>query len=161
MIMNSVTINTKFGIIELTENNQKLISLKLLSDKNPLTFDLKKANLKNQTNEFLLSVERQLNEYFSKKRKVFDLDLNPKGTEFQQKAWQILSKINYAETISYEEQAILIGNKNSKRAVGQANSKNPIPIIIPCHRVVRKNKALGGYAGGIDMKKLLLELESK
>ena len=99
-------------------------------------------------------------EYFEGSRKTFDeLPLNPVGTEFQKKAWNALLKIPYGETRSYEEQAMLIGNAKAYRAVGNANSKNPISIIIPCHRVIGKNKKLVGYGGGLDVKRFLLELE--
>ena len=98
-------------------------------------------------------------EYFSKKRTSFDLPLDPEGTEFQKKTWEILSKIPYGQTISYSEQAKLIGDVKKTRAVGMANSKNPLAIAIPCHRVIGKNGTLTGYAGGINKKKFLLNLE--
>ena len=99
-------------------------------------------------------------EYFNGVRKCFDdLPLRPSGTEFQIKAWAALRKIPYGETRSYTEQAKAVGNAKACRAVGGANSKNPINIIIPCHRVIGANKKLIGYGGGLEMKKALLELE--
>ena len=101
-----------------------------------------------------------LNEYFDGKRKTFDgLPLRPEGTEFQKKAWDALLTIPYGETRSYKEQAETIGNVKACRAVGSANGKNPISIIIPCHRVIGSDRSLVGYGGGLEMKEALLELE--
>ena len=101
----------------------------------------------------------QLEEYFAGARTEFDLPLEPVGTEFQQQAWQALRRIPYGETISYGEQAVLLGDKNKSRAVGAANGKNPIPIVVPCHRVVGSNGHLTGFAGGLDTKAWLLDHE--
>ncbi|MGN1033111.1 MAG: methylated-DNA--[protein]-cysteine S-methyltransferase, partial [Intestinibacter sp.] len=101
----------------------------------------------------------QLKEYIEGQRKQFDLPLNPKGTEFQKRVWRELTKIPYGETRSYKDIAIAVGNEKASRAVGMANNKNPIPIVIPCHRVVGSNKKLVGYAGGLDLKERLLNLE--
>jgi len=102
---------------------------------------------------------RQLDEYFEGKRVSFDLKLEPDGTEFQKRCWQALLTTNYGETISYKEEALRIGNIKALRAVGQANHKNPIAIIIPCHRVIAANGNIGGYGGGIDTKMRLINLE--
>ena len=110
-------------------------------------------------NKIISQSKTQLTEYFQGKRKIFDLPLAPSGTEFQQQAWQQLLKIPYAKTISYGEQAHKLGDKNKCRAVGMANSCNPISIIIPCHRVVGSSGKLVGFAGGLDKKAYLLELE--
>ena len=104
---------------------------------------------------------RQLKEYFSGKRKDFDVPLAPTGTEFQMKAWKQLSRIPYGKTISYAEQAKRLGNTKASRAVGTANSRNPISIIVPCHRVIAKSGSLSGFGGGVHNKKFLLELEQK
>ncbi|GHU43789.1 hypothetical protein FACS1894111_09970 [Clostridia bacterium] len=104
---------------------------------------------------------KQLNEYFNGKRKIFDLPLAPKGTEFQQRVWKVLTMIPYGETKAYSEVAALAGNPKASRAVGMANNKNPIAIVIPCHRVIGKNKTLVGYGGGLDKKEYLLKLESE
>ena len=103
----------------------------------------------------------QLLEYFAGKRKTFTLKLKPKGTNFQKSVWQELCKIPYGETISYKELATRIGIPKACRAVGMANNKNPLPIIIPCHRVVATNGKLTGYAGGLEIKRFLLELEKQ
>lgn len=104
---------------------------------------------------------QQLREYFAGKRLVFDLPLAPQGTPFQLKVWQALQEIPYGETISYSELANRIGNPRAVRAVGAANGSNPIPIIIPCHRVIGSNGALVGYGGGLPIKKKLLALEKE
>ena len=103
----------------------------------------------------------QLNEYFDGKRKLFDLPVRLCGTVFQNRVWQELSHIPYGETISYKVLAERTGNPKACRAVGLANNKNPIPIIIPCHRVIGSNGKLTGYAGGLDIKKFLLNLETQ
>ena len=102
---------------------------------------------------------RQLDEYFEGRRQKFDLALKPHGTNFQHSAWESLLRIPYGETRSYLQQAESIRNPKAIRAIGQANSRNPIPIIIPCHRVIGKNGSLTGYAGGLDRKTRLLALE--
>ncbi len=101
----------------------------------------------------------QLTEYFDGERTDFDLPLAPAGTEFQRAAWSALRRIPFGETISYGEQAVMLGDKNKSRAVGAANGKNPIPIVVPCHRVVASNGHLTGFAGGLDTKAWLLEHE--
>ena len=109
--------------------------------------------------ELVLNCKKQLDEYFAGKRETFDLPLAPKGTEFQQKVWNALKEIPYGETRTYGEIAAAIGNPKAARAVGMANNKNPIGILIPCHRVVGANGKLVGYAGGMEKKEFLLELE--
>ncbi|EPR4994141.1 methylated-DNA--[protein]-cysteine S-methyltransferase [Vibrio navarrensis] len=102
----------------------------------------------------------QLNEYFLGKRTQFDLPIAAKGTAFQMQVWQALTTIPYGETWSYQELANAIGNPKAVRAVGLANGKNPVSIVVPCHRVIGKNGKLTGYAGGIERKQWLLERES-
>ncbi|QZY55189.1 methylated-DNA--[protein]-cysteine S-methyltransferase [Crassaminicella profunda] len=101
----------------------------------------------------------QLDEYFQGKRKTFDLNLKVEGTTFQKRVWNALMKINYGEVVSYKEVAKIIGNEKAVRAVGNANNKNKIPIIIPCHRVIGSNGKLIGYAGGIWRKEWLIKHE--
>lgn len=103
----------------------------------------------------------QLNEYLSGRRVDFNVPLYPEGTEFQNKVWNELTRIPYGETRTYKEIAEKIGNPKAARAIGMANNKNPILIMIPCHRVVGKNKSLVGYAGGLEMKERLLEIENQ
>lgn len=115
--------------------------------------------IENKENKIIRQTIKQLDEYFRGKRKKFELPLNPKGTEFQKKVWLQLMKIPYGKTATYKDIATLIGNTNASRAVGNANNKNPIAIIIPCHRVIGSNNKLTGYAGGLDKKEKLLNLE--
>ncbi len=107
----------------------------------------------------LMTAEIQLKEYFMGQRTSFDIPLEPEGTEFQKRVWQELSKIPYGQTISYGEQARRLGRPKAARAVGAANGKNPIGIIVPCHRVLGASGALTGFAGGIETKKQLLAIE--
>ena len=108
----------------------------------------------------LREVTRQLNEYFAGKRTRFDLKLAPEGTKFQRQVWKALRRIPYGKTISYAELADRIGNPKAVRAVGGANGKNPIPIVIPCHRVIGADGSLTGFGGGLETKVALLALES-
>ena len=103
---------------------------------------------------------QQLNEYFSGQRKQFDIKLNLQGTEFQKQAWLQLRKIEYGKTKFYAQVAEEMNRPKAARAVGLANNRNPIPIIIPCHRVIGKNGSLTGFAGGLDVKQQLLDLEN-
>ena len=103
---------------------------------------------------------KQLHEYLSGKRQAFTIPVNPQGTIFQKEVWQALQAIPYGETRTYIEIASLVGRPTAYRAVGQANNRNPIPIVIPCHRVIGSDGSLTGYAGGLQFKKFLLELES-
>jgi methylated-DNA-[protein]-cysteine S-methyltransferase len=104
-------------------------------------------------------VDSQLAEYFAGKRREFELQLNPKGTNFQKLVWNYLVAIPYGETRSYGQLANQLGNPGASRAVGRANATNPIAIIVPCHRVIGSNGTLTGYAGGLDMKEALLSFE--
>jgi methylated-DNA-[protein]-cysteine S-methyltransferase len=104
-------------------------------------------------------VIRQLQEYFAGQRQVFDLPLDPHGTPFQRQVWAALQSIPYGETISYAELARRIGKTSAVRAVGAANGQNPLPIVIPCHRVIGSDGSLTGYGGGLPIKRFLLDLE--
>jgi len=101
----------------------------------------------------------QLKEYFKRKRQEFDLQLDIIGTDFQKKVWKELMKIPYGQTISYNQLAINLGDKKLIRAAAAANGANPLPIIIPCHRVIGSDGSLVGYGGGLEVKKKLLEIE--
>jgi methylated-DNA-[protein]-cysteine S-methyltransferase len=109
----------------------------------------------------LPEVARQLEEYFTGRRRTFDLPIRMEGTEFQRRAWRMLVEIPYGETRSYGEQARRIGNPNASRAVGLANGRNPIPIVVPCHRVIGADGSLTGFGGGIERKRWLLEHEGR
>jgi methylated-DNA-[protein]-cysteine S-methyltransferase len=106
-----------------------------------------------------LQLRRELSDYFAGKRKSFDVKLAPEGTEFQKAAWMALTKIPYGQTRTYGEQAAAIGRPKAVRAIGAANGRNPIGVVVPCHRVIGANGTLTGYAGGLDKKEFLLKLE--
>ena len=103
---------------------------------------------------------KQLEEYFAGKRELFNLPIKALGTDFQQKVWSELLKVKFGKYLTYKEIAQKVGGVNYSRAVGMACNKNPLPILVPCHRVLGSNKSLTGYAGGISLKKYLLSLES-
>jgi methylated-DNA-[protein]-cysteine S-methyltransferase len=109
--------------------------------------------------EILLKASTQLLEYFEEKRTTFDLNLNPDGTAFQKKVWSLLQTIPFGKTFTYAQMADKLGDPKVIRAAASANGKNPIAIIIPCHRVIGSDGSLTGYAGGLENKKFLLELE--
>jgi methylated-DNA-[protein]-cysteine S-methyltransferase len=109
----------------------------------------------------LVSAKLQLREYFAGERLRFELPLDPVGTRFQRRCWLALSSIPYGTTVSYGEQARRLGHPQAARAVGAANARNPIPIVLPCHRVLGVDGALTGYGGGLDTKRLLLEHEAR
>jgi methylated-DNA-[protein]-cysteine S-methyltransferase len=105
------------------------------------------------------AVTAQLEEYFAGRRQDFDLPLAPRGSEFQRRVWEELSRIPYGVTISYAELAARVGRPGAARAVGRANGTNPIPVVIPCHRVIGADGSLTGYGGGMPLKRALLALE--
>lgn len=120
---------------------------------------LRGALVTQKGNSVILQFEKQLREFLAGKRKKFNLPLHISASSFQVKAWKALMKIPYGETSSYTQQARFMGFPKAMRAVGTANGQNPFPIIIPCHRVLRQDGQLGGYAGGLPFKQALLRLE--
>ena len=150
--MDLILFDTPVGAIGLEEENGAIVRLLLPGAPAPRI----------ACHETLLLTEgkRQVLEYLAGKRRVFDLPLAPSGTEFYRSVWRALEEIPYGETRSYRDIAQAVGRPKAVRAVGQANHNNPIPIIIPCHRVVGANGSLTGYGGGLDMKKHLLRLEA-
>ena len=150
-------IGSPVGKLILIAKNNKLTGL--LWEK---TFAKMKINaVLDDNNAIFIEAEKQLNEYFSGKRKVFDLPLEFIGTDFQKKVWQALLTIPHGKKLSYSELAAKIGSPKACRAVGLANSRNPISIVVPCHRVIGKNGRLTGFAGGLEVKDFLLNLEKK
>ena len=147
--------NTKIGRIGMEENGVAITRLDFINK------DAQEEIIEKQETVLLKEAIKQLNEYLDGKRTLFDLPLEPKGTEFQKQVWNALKEIPFGETRSYGEIAKIIGNEKASRAVGMANNKNPIAIIVPCHRVIGANGKLVGYAGGLDIKEKLLKLESK
>lgn len=121
----------------------------------------KSENSENKKTKLISECATQIEEYLKGKRKVFEIPILLKGTEFQKKVWNALLKIPYGSTLSYSDIANCIGSEKAVRAVGGANNKNPIMIIVPCHRVIGKDGSLVGYGGGLWMKEKLLELELK
>ena len=149
--MRKIVISTPLGKAKI-EGSENGISSIIVLDEN-----IKTSNIIPE--EFQECV-KQLEEYFSGKRKQFSLKLNPEGTDFQKQVWKELLTIPYGKTISYLDLSKKLGNVKAIRAVANANGKNPIWIIIPCHRVIGSDGSLTGYAGGVHRKKWLLELES-
>lgn len=123
--------------------------------------DIKRANLTNLYTDdpFMFNVFAELEEYFNCSRRSFDVPLDIRGTDFQKDVWNELLKIPFGRTVSYKYIARSLGDENAIRAVGRANGSNPIPIIIPCHRVISDDGTLGGYSGGLEIKRKLLKLE--
>ena len=144
-------VETPMGTAEIVGDNFGIVSISVIDDK-----------IKPSTNipESLLDCTMQLKEYFEGSRTEFTLNLNPKGTDFQKKVWEELLTIPFGGTTSYLKQTLALGNEKAIRAVAAANGKNPIWIIIPCHRVIGSNGSLTGYAGGLWRKKWLLEHEN-
>ncbi len=120
-----------------------------------------KAEFKIETSSILELAKKQLDEYFTDNRKIFEIPLHPVGTDFQKKVWNALLDIPYGETRSYKEIAQNIGRPNSVRAVAGAIGANGINILIPCHRIIGCNRSLTGFAGGLETKRILLELETE
>ena len=121
--------------------------------------ELSSATKLRNDDPYLFDIFNQLKEYFAGTRKEFDVPLDIEGTEFQKEVWQELQNIPYGKTISYKTLSEKLGDVKAIRAVGKANGQNPIPIIIPCHRVIGADGSLIGYAGGLDIKEKLLHLE--
>ena len=147
------------GQLKLVAHEQALVAV-LWDNENPKRVRLAEL-VEDVSHPVLLKTRQQLTEYFSGQRKVFDLPLDFEGTLFQKQVWSALLAIPYGETRSYKQIAQQIGNEKAVRAVGAANGKNPISIIAPCHRVIGAGGALVGFAGGLDKKEILLELELK
>ena len=144
------------GTLILAGDENRLRHLNFISGKHPMPIQ---RNWQRDTAHFK-TVKTQLAAYFAGERKTFDVDLFPQGTPFQMKVWSALSEIPYGKVVSYQWLARRIGRPDSVRAVGAANGRNPISIIIPCHRVIGKNGTLTGYGGGLDVKRRLIRLEN-
>ena len=138
------------GILKIELKNDVILGLKVVESCD---------NISEATGNFA-EVAKQLDEYFAGKRTKFELNISPKGTEFQKKVWTELLNIPYGKTKFYQEIAEAIGTPNAQRAVGSACNKNPLLLIIPCHRVVSKTSKLTGFACGVDRKEQLLKLEA-
>jgi methylated-DNA-[protein]-cysteine S-methyltransferase len=143
---------TAIGKIGITDNDSAITTLYFSGDKLLDDMHIEETPL-------IREAAQQLTDYFEGKRKTFNVPLAPSGTEFQQKVWTVLQTIPYGETWSYKQVAEAIGNPKASRAVGMANNKNPIVIMIPCHRVIGANGKLVGYGGGLERKVQLLTIE--
>ncbi len=143
--------NSPLGFLEITGNDDGIQTIKFVEDE--LTSDFKSHVIQNCI--------QQLDEYFNDQRTEFSIKLNPQGTDFQKEVWKQLVKIPFGITVSYLHVAKSLGDRNKTRVVGNANGKNPVPIIIPCHRVIGANGKLVGYAGGIHRKEWLLKFEAR
>ena len=148
--MEHAYVQTPIGTAELLGDENGLASITVLESKKP----------KGTIPAVLKDAVEQLQEYFDGNRTVFELQLNPSGTDFQKKVWEALLQIPFGKTISYLELSKQLGDAKAIRAVASANGKNPLWIVVPCHRVIGTNGNLTGYAGGLHRKKWLLEHES-
>lgn len=148
-LLNKAWYSSPVGILQLNVDETSLTAVRFPNEK--------PDSVHHQSDHPIIQkVIQQLDEYFEDERTVFDLPLAPEGTEFQQVVWEELERIPFGHTITYGELAQRLGDPNKVRAVGAANGQNPIPIIIPCHRVIGGDNKLVGYAGGIERKKQLL-----
>lgn len=143
--------------IILAGDDSGISHLHLNTGKGKRRFEISSEWIENSS--FFDDVRQQVDQYFKGTRKTFTVNLNPHGTEFQKMIWRELVKIPYGTVRTYKDIAIAIGNAKAARAVGMANSKNPIPLIVPCHRVVGSNGSLTGFAHGLEMKTKLLGTE--
>ena len=150
--MTSVVIDTPIGPVGLQADERALTEI---------TFHARGAPDARPRRGVLAEATRQLDAYFSKRLQRFDLPLAPRGTPFQLDVWRALQRIPYGDTCSYADLAQRIGRPDAVRAVGAANGRNPIPIVIPCHRVIGSNGKLVGFGGGLPLKRWLLELEKQ
>lgn len=148
--METVYINTPLGIAAITGDVHGVSEITVLEE----------GEVSTKIPDFLQEPVLQLQEYFDAKRKHFTFKLNPKGTDFQQKVWNALLDIPYGKTRTYLEQSKFLGDPKAIRAVASANGKNPLWIVVPCHRVIGSDGSLTGYAGGLWRKKWLLEHEN-
>lgn len=152
--MNNYIFRSPIGLLEIKEENEKIIGLDLLQ--NTFSMDIAKYAYHS---DLIYEAYIQINEYFKGKRRKFNLPICCIGTAFQKLVWEELRNITYGETRSYKDVAIQIGNPKAARTVGQANNKNPIMIVIPCHRVIHQDGNVTGFGCGTEVKKYLLELE--
>ena len=151
---NTFLYDTKIGRVGIVDNGHSIIELYFAKD-------VEAQNIEQKETPLLKEAAKQLEEYFAGERKSFDIPLYPEGTVFQKKVWAALETIPYGETWSYKQVAQKVDSPKAYRAVGMANNKNPISILIPCHRVIGANGKLVGYGGGLEIKEYLLKLEQQ
>nr|WP_206613541.1 methylated-DNA--[protein]-cysteine S-methyltransferase [Parahaliea mediterranea] len=146
-----MTIDSPIGPLQLEASNQGLAAIRFAGTHHP--------PIGNAADPLLQQAARELAEYFAGTRRRFGLALAPRGTPFQQQVWRALEDIPYGAVCSYRDIARSVGREKAVRAVGAANGRNPLPIVVPCHRVIGSNGQLTGYAGGLAIKQQLLALE--
>ncbi|MBD1557518.1 methylated-DNA--[protein]-cysteine S-methyltransferase [Vibrio sp. S9_S30] len=148
-------LSSKLGDVTIQANDDGLLGIWFETH----TTKPQELGREDRHHKVLAEACKQLTEYFEGSRKTFDVPLAAKGTDFQKQVWQALTQIPFGETWSYQDLANTIGNPKAVRAVGLANGRNPISVIVPCHRVIGKSGKLTGYAGGLERKEALLKLE--
>ena len=154
--MNYSVLDSPIGPLTIVERDGALVAILMDGPKRP---PLAADAWGRRVDDALPEATRQLGEYFAGQRDAFDLPLAPTGTDFQRQVWGALAEIPYGETRSYGDIARAIGKPSASRAVGAANGRNPLSIIVPCHRVIGQSGSLTGYAGGLPIKQALLKLE--
>lgn len=152
------TLSSPIGKLFLVATDKALLAVHWKKQAVPMAASLKGSD---PAVKILAQTVRELEEYFAGRRQKFEVPLDSVGTEFQKRVWNQLKKIPYGQTCSYQDIAKKLKNEKAVRAVGTANGRNPLSIIVPCHRVINASGALGGYAGGLNIKTQLLELEKK
>lgn len=152
-------VTSPVGKLKLVASEKGLVAI-LWENDNPRRVPLT-SSMEDDQQKILVEVERQLNQYFAGERRSFSLPLDMKGTPFQKDVWEALLSIPFGETRSYGQLAKQIGRSSASRAVGAANGRNPISIIVPCHRVIGPSGKLTGFAGGLETKATLLNMEKK
>lgn len=158
-------LESSWGDILIVANSKGIVRITLPGENTSKVLNgfckTRETILTHRDTKLISQAKKQITEFLSGQRNAFHLELAPIGTEFQKKVWNALKTIPYGQTRCYQDIAKSIGNPKSVRAVGGANNKNPIPIVIPCHRVIGKNGDLVGFGGGLSLKKRLLKLESE
>lgn len=150
-IINKLVVKTPVGNMLAVSNGYAIRSLDFTDESESMS----------AKDEILSTLKNELDEYFAGKRREFSAPLAPVGTPFQTSVWDTLRRIPYGERVSYAKEALMLGRPSAVRAVANANGKNPISIIIPCHRVISSSGGIGGYSGGVWRKEFLLSLEAK
>lgn len=152
-------IDSPTGKLRLVASDEGLVAIEW--ERKNETREMRADLVEDDCHPILVETERQLNEYFAGKRQEFEIPLDMRGTTFQKSVWEALLGIPFGETRSYGQLAKQLGNPAATRAVGAANGQNPIPIVVPCHRVIGSNGKLTGFGGGLETKALLLRLEQQ
>jgi methylated-DNA-[protein]-cysteine S-methyltransferase len=158
-MFHTITMDSPVGPLRLIGGDRGLRAILWGAEDTSRIASINEADLVEGSTPVLDEAVIQLEEYFAGTRRVFDLALDPPGTPFQQSAWMVLRTIPYGKTISYGQQALQLGDPKKARAVGAANGKNPLSIVVPCHRVVGSTGDLTGFAAGLDIKSWLLDHE--